>query len=433
MAVVKPFKGLRYREKAGIIQTLTCPPYDIIPVEQRPNYLSANDYNIIRLELPQGSQPYAQAASVLTEWLDNGIVARDEENKLYLYEQDFLSGGKKLTVRGLICRVGLAEFSEGIILPHEETLSKAKADRFDLLTATGCSFSPIYSLYFDPAKQISDLLDSITTTAPDYSFTDDEQVTHRFWSCGDAKLHESVQKAFGDKKLYIADGHHRYETALNYRRALRETITVHENHPANHIMMLLTEMESDGLVVFPTHRLLKDIEHFSPDLFLAACSEDFVISACENVQALHARLDEEYAKGTKAFGFYSGNEKWTLLRLKDANRMKTFWPDKSDAWRQLDVSILHTLILDRLLGIDAANMALQKNLTYTRSFEEARNGVQKGLYQAAFILNPTRVTEIAAVASAGEKMPQKSTYFYPKPLTGFVMNQIKDIRDEKFE
>lgn len=433
MALIKPFRGLRFQGKAGNIETLTCPPYDIIPVEKRPDYLSANDYNIIRLELPQGNDPYNQAASALTSWLNQGIVGRDKENQLYLYEQDFLAAGKKLTTRGLICRVGLAEFSEGIILPHEETLSKAKADRFDLLTATGCSFSAVYSLYFDPEKQISTLLDSISAETPDYSFTDAENVTHRFWSCGDAKIHASMQKAFKDKKLYIADGHHRYETALNYRRSLQESMTVDQNHPANHIMMLLAEIESDGLVVFPTHRLVKGIENFSPYLLMAACEEDFVVTGCSDAAALSEALSTAYEQGCKAFGFYSGSNHWYLLRLKDPQRMVSFWSNKSEAWRNLDVTILHTLILERLLGIDAANMALQKNLTYTRSFEEAQSGVQNGLYQGVFILNPTRVTEIAAVASAGEKMPQKSTYFYPKPLTGFVMNQIKDVRNGIFE
>ena len=424
MAEIKPFRALRYTAKAGDISKLTCPPYDIIGEQERLAYLDENPHNVVRLELPKGENPYAGAGKTLKEWLAGGILRRDTDPGLYVYEEEFEACGLRKKVKGFICLVRLEEFSKGVILPHEETLSKAKEDRFRLMEATGCNFSQIYSLYMDEAHTTAARLDALSAGKPRYEFSDGA-VTHRMWMVNDPEAIRAVCADFENRKLYIADGHHRYETALNYRNRRRELGTADGSE--DYVMMMLVDMEHDGLVVFPTHRLVRGLADFSAEKLLASCAEQFDVLPQSGIQTAEKKLNEQYLQGNKAFAFYAGGKNWTLLVLKNPGVMKTVLPEKSDAYRGLDVSVLHSLILEKYLGIDRENMANQTNLTYTRSFAEAVASVQSGSSQCAFILNPTRVAEIRDVAAAGEKMPQKSTYFYPKLITGLVMNQIHEI------
>ena len=229
---------------------------------------------------------------------------------------------------------------------------------------------------------------------------------------------------FTDRKLYIADGHHRYETALNYRNYCRENGISKEGDPQDYQMIYLVDMQHPGLVVFPTHRMVRDLKSFDKEAVLKGCEEYFDITKFTSVGNINSELTKQYKKGEKAFGFYCGKGEWYLLVLKDIEVMGKILPELSEASQQLDVSVLHSLILEKTMGIDKENMANQINLTYTKFFEEAIMKVDKGKFQCSFILNPTRVTEIRDVAAAGEKMPQKSTYFYPKMITGMVMNDL---------
>lgn len=429
LATIKPFKAMRFTKKAGGIKELVCPPYDIISEEQRLAYLKRNEHNIIRLELPreqslrESGDSYAAAGETLAAWLDDGILAKDEAESLYIYEEEFTVSGVVHTVKGFTCRVRLEEFSAGIVLPHEETLSKAKADRFDLMCATNSNFSSIYSLYFDGDNAVYSIIDSISMRDADIEFKTDDGVTHRLWLVTDEKAIEKICMLMREKKLYIADGHHRYETALNYKKHLVEKgESMDESHAANYIMMTLVNMEHEGLVVFPTHRIVRGVKGFSAEKLLEECGKYFDIETCgkDNIEAKIAECEKD---GRKAFGVY-GDKLASLLILKDAEIMKELLPQKSEAYQNLDVSILHTLILERLLGIDKENMANQKNLIYTRDIGEAIGVVDSGDANCAFIIGATKVAEIAAVASSGEKMPQKSTYFYPKLITGLVMNKL---------
>ena len=425
MAVIKPFKALRYTKKAGEINTLACPPYDIVPEGQRIALIENNPNNMIRLELPKGENPYQEAKSLLDEWLEADILTHDEEEGIYIYEEEFKSQvdhGEVKKLRGFICRVKIENFSSGIVLPHEETLSKAKEDRLNLMKSTFCNFSQIYSLYIDEQHTTEQRLDNLVkATKPRYEF-DDGLVIHRMWVVNDKLAIQAIADDFADRKLYIADGHHRYETSINFKNYLKESGIYCPG--ADYIMMMLVDMSHPGLVVFPTHRLIRDIENFDGEKLIADCAEYFDIETREDVSSMEEKLTELYDQGKKAFGYYGGNGKWTLLTLKDISVMDDILPEKSDASRQLDVAVLHSLVLEKLLGIDKENMANQVNLTYTRSFDEAIESVDKAESQCAFIINPTRVEEIGAVARAGEKMPQKSTYFYPKIITGLVMNDL---------
>ncbi|MEE1319898.1 MAG: DUF1015 domain-containing protein [Ruminococcus sp.] len=426
MAVIKAFRGMRYNTSiAGEISKLCCPPYDIISEQQRLEYISENEYNVIRLELPkEGENPYANASDILDMWRDKGVLVHEDKPAIYIYEEEFTAYGERKSIKGIIARVKLEEFSKGIILPHEFTLSKAKEDRFNLMKATNCNFSQIYALYMDQTHKTLNTIDKESEGDSVLEFTDSDNVTHRLWIVTDEEVIAKLVDDFADRKLYIADGHHRYETALNYRNYCRENGISKEGDAQDYQMIYLVDMEHPGLVVFPTHRLVRDLPEFDKDKMLSLCDEYFDVTKQNGTENMEKELEKLYNEGKKAFGFYCGNGEWYLLVLKDIDVMAKFLPDLCKASQQLDVSVLHTLVLEKIFGIDKENMANQINLTYTKFFEEAISLVDKGEFQCSFVLNPTRVTEIRDVAAAGEKMPQKSTYFYPKMITGMVMNDI---------
>ncbi len=426
MAVIKPFKGMRFDiEKAGELKSLCCPPYDIISEEQRREFIAQNEYNVIRLELPrEGEDVYARAGEVLDLWRSQGVLIYEDRPAIYVYEMEFNAYNKRRSVKGIIARVKVEPFSKGVILPHEFTLSKAKTDRFNLMKATNCNFSQIYALYMDSEHTTLNTIDELSTGDAPYEFTDDDRITHRLWIITDEDVIEKLCADFEDRKLYIADGHHRYETAVNYRDYCRENGISKEGDAQDYQMMYLVDMEHPGLVVFPTHRMVRDLPSFDKNIVLDGCKEYFETEKFDSVGNMNTLLSKKYKEGKKAFAFYVGKGEWYMLTLKDIGVMSSVLPDLSAASQQLDVSVLHSLILEKTMGIDKENMANQINLTYTKFFEEAIIKVDKGEFQCSFILNPTRVTEIRDVAAEGEKMPQKSTYFYPKMITGMVMNDI---------
>ena len=420
MAEIKAFKGMRYTSAAGDLNALVCPPYDIISDSQREKYIEENPCNIIRLELPKGGdERYKEAGKTLKDWLDKEILSCDKEDSIYVYEMLFSANGVRNRLKGFVSLVKLVEFSEGIVLPHEETLSKAKEDRFNLMSETFCNFSQIYSLYMDEDGSAYNIIDGCSKGTPDMEVKDPDGTVHRMWKVSDSGVIKSVTEAFKDKKLYIADGHHRYETALNFHKK-------HGTESSGYIAMMLVNMENKGLVVFPTHRIVKDLENFSAEKVIEDCKPYFDIAEAPGEERMQAALNKFYDEGKKAFAMYTGYGKCYVMTLKDEGAVKKLLPEMSEAYCGLDVTVLHSLVLERILGIDKENMANQKNLTYTRSRQEALEAVDMDGADCSFILNPTKVSEIRDVAAAGEKMPQKSTYFYPKLITGLVMNKFSD-------
>ena len=419
MAEIKAFKGMRYTSAAGDLNALVCPPYDIISDSQREKYIEENPCNIIRLELPKGGERYKEAGKTLKDWLDKEILSCDKEDSIYVYEMLFSANGVRNRLKGFVSLVKLVEFTEGIVLPHEETLSKAKEDRFNLMSETFCNFSQIYSLYMDEDGSAYNIIDGCSKGTPDMEVKDPDGTVHRMWKVSDSGVINSVTEAFKDKKLYIADGHHRYETALNFHKK-------HGTESSGYIAMMLVNMENKGLVVFPTHRIVKDLENFSAEKVIEDCKPYFDIAEAPGEERMQAALNKFYDEGKKAFAMYTGYGKCYVMTLKDEGAVKKLLPEMSEAYCGLDVTVLHSLVLERILGIDKENMANQKNLTYTRSRQEALEAVDMDGADCSFILNPTKVSEIRDVAAAGEKMPQKSTYFYPKLITGLVMNKFSD-------
>lgn len=425
MAYIKPFRALRYTKKAGDISTLTCPPYDIISDEQKNSLIEKNPCNAVKLELPSGENPYTEAGNLLEQWINDDILTHDEDEGIYIYEEEFQSSvnhGETKKLMGFICRVRLEDFSSGIILPHEETLSKDKKDRLELMKSTNCNFSPVYSLYTDKGHVTGTRLKNLTaTTAPRYCFSDG-LATHRLWVVNDKVSIRAIAEDFADRKLYIADGHHRYETALNFRSYCRENSIYCPG--SDYVMMMLADIDNSGLEVIPTHRIISGITDFNAEEVISSCSKYFTCESRDDITQMENCLNSLYSADKTAFGFYCGGKSWVLMTLKDSSVMDDMMQDKSEAYRRLDVSVLHSLILENTLGIDRDNMEKQVNLTYTHSLNEAVSAVDSGAGQCAFILNPTKIEEISAVAASGEKMPQKSTYFYPKIITGLVMNDL---------
>lgn len=423
MAIVKPFQGMRYSDKV-VIKDVVSPPYDIIPPSQQEELYQRSAYNVIRLEYGkeeagdnESNNKYSRAGAYLHDWLKEGILKIEDKPAFYVYQQDFkLPNGMEKSLRGIVCLVKLEEFSKGIILPHEETLSKAKTDRFSLMSATNCNFSQIYSLYIDPQREIASTIDQAVSGEPVSAFASDEGIMQKLWLITDETKMEQICKAFMDKQLFIADGHHRYETALNYYKSsgIKES---------EYVMMFLVDMDHDGLAVFPTHRMLSDLENFQEQEILQKLNENFITEKIEIISNAETEIERVLASYQEAtFAFYTGKSYFYRITLKSKEAMQQALPYKSDAYRGLDVSVLHTLILDKIMGIDMENMANQKNLTYTKILSEAIDEVKKGNQQCSFILNATKVYEIKDVSLAGEKMPQKSTYFWPKLITGLVMN-----------
>ncbi len=419
MAVIKPIKALGFTEKAGKIETCVCPPYDIISADERAALIGRNEYNLVRLELPEGEDKYKEAGCILNDWLNKGILKRDEAEGIFVYREEFNVENVDYCLTGIVCKVKLCEFSEKVVLPHEETLTKAKTDRFNLMCNTGCNFSSIYSLYNDDSGVIAQVIANKVAEEPIHRFTDEEEVTHTLWKIDCEKGIAAIVNALADKQLFIADGHHRYETALNFKKHCYENGIMPEGTDVDHVMMTLVDMDDKGLVVFPTHRLIVDKAVCKKEI-AEKCAEDFNTS----LQPLNL-LKDALKKGEngKTFALYTGGEDFLLMEFKPEKAR--IIDNRSEAYSDLDVSVLHSMVLENALGIDKENMANQVNLRYTRSMDEAIEKVQKGEATAAFLINATKVSQIKAVALAGDKMPQKSTYFYPKLKTGLVMNMLK--------
>lgn len=423
MPEIAPLRALRYTAKAGEMETLLCPPYDVLAPGDRERFAARNPYNCMHLEVPNGGDPYRAAAEQLQQWTEEAVLKRDLLPAMFLYEQEFRLHGEILRNKVLFCRVKLSEPQEGVILPHEETLDEAKRDRLRLMQSTFCNISPVYGLYEDPKRETKERVDRLSDCKPRYTCALDG-VTHRLWVVNDLVVLRAFRDDFQDRKLYIADGHHRYATALEFRRWCREQ---GKDCPgADFMMMGLADIDGPGLAVLPIHRLLHGLPHFDEDALLERCRTYFYVYEMDTPENIETNMDALHRQAKKAFAYYSGGNKWHLLILKDETLMDRLCPEQSEATRNLNVSLLHKVILEDMLGIDADNMTKQENLTYTRDFQEALSSVRNRESQCAFFVNPARIQEIRRIADAGEKMPQKSTWFYPKLATGFLINPLAE-------
>ncbi|NLM46840.1 MAG: DUF1015 domain-containing protein [Firmicutes bacterium] len=434
MAKIVPIRGVRYStEKSGPLERLTAPPYDVIDAAGQREYYARSPYNVIRLEYGEvrehddaADNRYTRARGFLLSWLREGILVHEEKPAVYFYEQEFPAKGRLLVRSGLIAGVGLEDYAAGIILPHEETLSKDKADRLELLRHCEANFSPIFGLYDDPEQNVARLAAQFKKDRPAVAFRDEKGESHRLWVVTDEAALRQIKTFFAGQKIYLADGHHRYETALAFAKEMKAA----GRGNFDFCLMTLVNLHDPGLLIFPTHRLIKNVAGFEPESFLEALGKIFTVekvAAGQEALAAELALLQKYQDTYNAFLLYLGENR--LLRLRVPRRpehemMRKLYPARSAAWRRLDVAVLQGLVLETILGIGSEARAGGDNLAYTRSEEEALAAVDAGTFQAAFFLNPTQVEEVIAVAAAGEKMPQKSTYFFPKLVTGLVINDF---------
>jgi uncharacterized protein (DUF1015 family) len=431
MAEIRPLRGFRYHltDLAAVIT----PPYDVITPEMQARFYARHPLNSIRLELGRDepgddalANRYTRAAADFARWRLTGDLREDDAPTLYVYQQQFSINGQAYTRTSLLARVRLVPWEAGVILPHEHTLAKPKSDRLRLLRACAANLSPIMAMFDDPKKTVGKLLAKGTKGAPLADCTDDAGERHLLWAVTDPAAIERLAAALAPGKLYIADGHHRYETALAYRDEVAE---VHRgltpDDAANFVLMALVATNDPGLVVLPTHRLVRGLSAMRLAALPQVLADNWTVEdlARATAQDLVAHLAAAGADGTIAAVVAIADRRW-LLRLSPAGAERLRATGESAAWQKLDVAAVHELIVDAALGIPRDAVETSEGITYTRDPAEALAAVAAGTAQVAILLNPTRPDQVRDVAATGGRMPQKSTYFYPKLITGLVINPL---------
>ncbi len=451
---IMPFRGVLYNpRKIKELTPVVSPPYDIIPPTLQADLYARHPWNIVRLELGKESprdternNRYTRAARLYRAWRERGVLKRDLRPAVYPLEVTYRApGGEERVLRGIIAAVRLEEFGAGV-LPHENTLAKPKADRLQLMRACAANFSQIFSLYADPRRTVTRLVErALKGKLPACEAVDPDGARHRLWRIADPRALRLIARALERRPLFIADGHHRYETALAYREEQRKTLKAGgeerkggegpgRRNAHEYVMMFLANLEEEGLTVLPIHRLVFGLPGFEAKRVVRRLGREFLLDrfpfSSLNEPAVRQRfLLELQRRGRRGHAFGTaihGERAYVILTLKDRTLIdRDGAVGHSRAYRRLDVSILQRLVLERALGITPEQIRQQERIAFTKSAREALESVAKGEAQMALLLNPTKVREVKAVARAHEKMPQKSTYFYPKLLTGLVINPLE--------
>ncbi len=432
MSSIFPFPGWRYDPGKVDLAKVVSPPYDIIDAELQERLYDRDVHNVVRLiygrvnptDGPTDNR-YTRAASHLDAWRGDMLFLQDRP-AVYLYEQTFSQGETEYVRRGFFARVRLSDWGKEGIYPHEKTLAGPKQDRLELMRATRGNLEPIFGLLSDPEGEVGAALENLLAYPPVTEIADDDGVENRMWVVDDQALLHKLLSLMPEPEIFIADGHHRYETALAYQTEIREKMRAAGQVPplrgdldCDYIMMYIVPDSDPGLVIWPTHRIVHGLKDFQPEKFLSACERNFSVAPIAREKLAGELAEHELP----AFGFLHGDQAH-LLVLKRRQPMEVLRPDMPPEWTVLDVSVLHTLIMDALLGIDEEKLLRKENIIYTKSIDEALDYVKKGRdgAQAAFILRGTPMQQVRDIAEAGAVMPQKSTYFYPKPLSGMVFH-----------
>lgn len=414
MAEIKPFQPYRYAEKAGDLANLVTQPYDKISPKMQARYLALDPHNLVRVILGERFETdtdennvYTRAAKHFNEWIDQGLLTKDAEPAFYAYFQEFSvpDSGETLTRKGFIGLGKVEDYSANIVHRHEQTLSGPKKDRRQVLEHTRSHFGQIFMLYPDPDCRIDRVLDQAAQGEPAASVTDEYETIHRLYRISDPAKIGEIQAAMGDKKLLIADGHHRYETALAFKNDNPNL------EDAQYVMMTFVNMHSPGLRILATHRVLTGLTEFKSDDFLTKAREKFAVTKIDNFGTLKQLWEQPALDKIRIALAYAGSEGiYHLERDRDG---------------KLDVPVLHEELIEGLLGISAEQVREEKFITYVRGLENAVAMVENGEAQLAFLLEPTTVQQVADISFGGGVMPQKSTDFYPKLLTGMTIYRLE--------
>ena len=449
MPDISAFRGIRYDlGHVGSLSDVIAPPYDVIDDQLQDQLYERSEFNCTRLILGKDesgddevSNRYSRAAKYLKNWLRDGVLFAESDPAIYVYHQQFEEAGTTYTRRGFMCRTRLEPFGEGNIYPHEETHGGAKADRLKLWQHCKANLSQIFGLYPDSENVAQDLLEQAIIGVTPLEATDHLGVVHRIWPVTDVELITKVIAAMGDKPVYIADGHHRYETACNYRDELATSQGgLDAEHPANYVLMMCVSMSDPGMIVLPTHRLFRGLPPLTAKQLCDRLGHCFATTPAgngpEEAPALWEEIETEDDQATLAL-FTAEDQQWTMVRLTDVGRAKMAQvaADHCADWQGLGVSILHRLIVETLL--DAPNLAAPK---YVRAIDEVVDGLRHGdsvgrdhtgqtasggRFELAALVMPATLEHIRAISNAAERMPAKSTYFYPKMLSGLVINPLE--------
>lgn len=436
MATIKPFRAIRYdQDKIDSIDHVISQPYDRVRYGLQEQYYALSPYNVTRIikgmETENDSETnnvYTRANDFLNQWLDEGILMREDQPAYYVYHQSFsLPSGETVTRKAFINAFELSSFDEGIVLPHEKTHAGPKVDRLNLTRATQTYFGNIFMLYPDPENQIDATFETAIQRPPDIQAKElhEKDVLHQIWVVKDPEVLAKVSAEMAPKtNLIIADGHHRYETALNYQAEMREKYPdAPSNAGFNYRMVAMVSMSDAGLTILPTHRLIFDYQTLSSDEILSRVEEYFRVEKVAGREELEERLAAS-GQSVGVIGFVSPQGHY-LLTLTAPEVMVELEPDRVQAWRELDVSILHSLLLSKIMEVDQSKIDNLENIKYLREPDLGYDEVKGSDSAFLFILKPTRIEQVTACTDAGEKMPQKSTDFYPKIITGFAMLPVQ--------
>jgi uncharacterized protein (DUF1015 family) len=417
MAEVKPLQALHYDlAAAGPLASVIAPPYDVIDAQQRAELVARSPFNVVAIDLPEGDEPYTAAADQLETWMLQGVITRDREPALWALRQDYTGpDGQTKTRQGFFARVRVTEYGAGRIRPHERTHPGPKEDRLRLTRATRTNLSPIFSLYSDPDGAAWSALAPALDDAPWGEASDDDGTVNRLWRVTDPDAIATVERALDGVELLIADGHHRYETARVYADE------VGGEGPHRYVLMCLVSLQDPGLTVFPTHRLVKNLDPARQEALAEAIRRDFDIA-----EVRRDELAPPAGDGPLQLGYIDSHFKRAYrLTLKDQAIADAALADKPAAYRRLDTGVLEALLLKGALGLDDDDISHLRDFGYARDADQALELVESGAYDAAFLMRPTPVAEIREVAGSGENMPPKSTYFFPKIPTGMLFNPLE--------
>ncbi|HEU0249587.1 MAG TPA: DUF1015 domain-containing protein [Solirubrobacteraceae bacterium] len=427
MAEILPLRALHYDTNlAGELADVTSPPYDVIDAKQRQTLLGRSPLNVVAVDLPKAEEgsttdPYARAGELFEAWQMQGILVRDPEPALWAHTQTYTGpDGHARTRKGFFCRVRIEGYGPGRVRPHERTHPGPKEDRLRLMRATRANLSPIFSLFSDPTGAAWRALEPSTAEDPWGEVTDADGTTHRLWRTSDPDVIAAVQAATQDVELLIADGHHRYETANTYAQEIGGATGSAARGEHRYLLMCLVALEDPGLTVFPTHRLVSNLDAERRQALRTVLERDFDLS-----EVPLDRIAPEPGIGPLELGYIdSFHGKPYRLKLKDQAIADAALPGFSAAYRQLDTGVLEALLLKGALGLSDDDISHFNGLFYARSTEEAVRMVSSSEYEAAFLMRPTPVSQVRDVAASGENMPPKSTFFYPKLLTGLLFNPL---------
>ncbi|RTY34612.1 DUF1015 domain-containing protein [Chlorobium phaeovibrioides] len=423
MPEIAPFEALRYSDELlRDASSLICPPYDVITPPYQKELYAASSCNAVRLELPCEESPYEAAAARLREWLLEGELVRDPRPALYPYFQTFADPeGNRVTRCGFFAAMRLSEPSEKKVLPHEKTLSGPKADRLNLFRQTRANISPVFGIYADESGRGDRLLKEYAATHEPVLEAELQGVENRMWRITEPELLAELREVLLERTVYIADGHHRYATGLNYRNERADGNSCHTGEePYNFILTYLANMYDEGLLIFPIHRVVHGLAHFDAEAFLGKLGEQFVLRELDGREALKEFMDREqssYAYGVVLPGRLVG----IVLKGRAEDVLEASCPE---AMRRLGLVVLHDAVLGGMLGISREAMASQSNLVYRKDEGEVFRAVESGEAQIGFVVHPTTVRQVLDVSDSGEVMPQKSTFFYPKIMTGLVFHSL---------